>query len=535
MTKNQANLPLFIEFGTDSWHLLRGADGIDLPVDRLENGHLTTACKESLQAALLRFSMGPPGGEGAVYCGIPARGVSWRRLILPRCSPQDLPGILKLQIESEFPVHPDHLAWGWRTIPPTGIKESGRSQEILVLAIKKSALDEFLEMLGARPGLVQFSLSGLARFEMISPVSGSCAILDVGKHDAEIVAFQDAVPELIRNLSWGSDRVVSALQEELGSARSEAEETLARLAEELDGPQAARIDSALSKALILLADQIRRICSSKVIYLTGQSSREIAPELGQYLGPGFECRWMDLAMGPGKTAATLSLQKLEGGEPGFISLKTESPTPVRKIKKTAHLPVKWMVLAAVLMLLVVVLPFLEAGLRTPTLRRSLETVRSKGPVLSAIDRQYGFLQNLKKNQSPYLDAIYLLAQSAPQGTKFESITMNRRGDLAFRGVMKDVNQVAEFRSKLIDSGFFSTVAFDEQTTSADRQKITVRGTAQWKPSSSRKAVSSPSPGTNAVGTNLLKTSAIGSKTNQPANTNIPATNAVLPPVIEGKR
>src|SRR5262249_29648506 len=51
----------------------------------------------------------------------------------------------------------------------------------------------------------------------------------------------------------------------------------------------------------------------------------------------------------------------------------------------------------------------------------------------------------------------------------------------------------DFRSKLIQSGFFSMVSVDEQTPSQDR-KFTVRITAQWKPASAREhAAVDPTP------------------------------------------
>jgi hypothetical protein len=49
-----------------------------------------------------------------------------------------------------------------------------------------------------------------------------------------------------------------------------------------------------------------------------------------------------------------------------------------------------------------------------------------------------------------------------------------------RATFRDPQQVVDFRSKLIDSGRFSTVVVDEQTPSADRQKVTVHISGQWR-------------------------------------------------------
>jgi hypothetical protein len=55
--------------------------------------------------------------------------------------------------------------------------------------------------------------------------------------------------------------------------------------------------------------------------------------------------------------------------------------------------------------------------------------------------------------------------------------------------MKDGQQVVAFRSKLIDSGFFSSVAVEEQTPTPDRQKVAVRIAAQWKTANDRQSLS----------------------------------------------
>ena len=54
--------------------------------------------------------------------------------------------------------------------------------------------------------------------------------------------------------------------------------------------------------------------------------------------------------------------------------------------------------------------------------------------------------------------------------------------------MQNSQQVTDFRSKLIDSGFFAGVTVEEQTPSPDRQKLSVRMSAQWKPLSARQAL-----------------------------------------------
>jgi len=106
---------------------------------------------------------------------------------------------------------------------------------------------------------------------------------------------------------------------------------------------------------------------------------------------------------------------------------------------------------------------------------------------ATIDRELDFLQYLEQSEPPYVDALLVLAKAAPPGTRFDSVSMNRRGEVSLRGSLQNGQQVAELRSKLIDSGFFASVGIEDQSPTPDRQKVTVRMSAQWKSADLRKA------------------------------------------------
>jgi hypothetical protein len=95
---------------------------------------------------------------------------------------------------------------------------------------------------------------------------------------------------------------------------------------------------------------------------------------------------------------------------------------------------------------------------------------------------------LKQSQPPYLDALFVMAKSAPQGTRFDSLTMDRRGEISMHGVMQNGAQVTDFRAKLIASGFFSNVSVEEQSPTPDRQRVNLRMIAQWKPAAARNSL-----------------------------------------------
>src|SRR5215468_8968998 len=103
----------FVDIGQDSVRAFDGVRGLELPLERLADGKLTEACKQNLIGELQKFIAHKPWQpRPRAYCAITARGVSLRRLSLPAGGKEQLQRMLPLQIEREFPLSPDQLAWG---------------------------------------------------------------------------------------------------------------------------------------------------------------------------------------------------------------------------------------------------------------------------------------------------------------------------------------------------------------------------------------------------------------------------------------
>src|SRR5579859_2740908 len=133
---------LFVEIGQDSIKVFNGTAGLELPVQRSADGSLTEACKSNLLASLQAFihhnSWQP---RPRAFCAIGSRGVSLRRLSLPAASKEELHRLLPLQIESQFPLPPDQLAWGCQTLNGSRtLPGANGKQEVLVVAVKKESL-----------------------------------------------------------------------------------------------------------------------------------------------------------------------------------------------------------------------------------------------------------------------------------------------------------------------------------------------------------------------------------------------------------
>ena len=119
--------PAYVELGRRSLKVLRDAGGLELPLERGADGKITTASRDRAVTALTEF-IGRKSWQPAVraVCGISAQGVTLRRLTVPVAAKTDFESVLRLQIESEFPLSPEGLAWGWAatTSTPTSQADS---------------------------------------------------------------------------------------------------------------------------------------------------------------------------------------------------------------------------------------------------------------------------------------------------------------------------------------------------------------------------------------------------------------------------
>ena len=480
---------VYIEIRQSSLKALKGEKGLELPLERAPSGGLTKTCRErvtiSLQGFLKKEVWRP---RCRAFCAIGARGVSLRRLTLPATTKENLKRLLALQIENEFPLPPDALAWGCRQICSAEIpvgqssNSSGASQELLVVAVKKEVVEEYSEILSECGVVPVFTVAALARRHVWQHPPQTCALLDVGRNYAELVSFENGVPLAMRVLPWGGENMTRAIADKLGISRDEAEKLKIGLAQDLpgDAERGPKIQAAIDAALDSFAGAINGHSAGQKIYLSGRSAqlKDFAPRLARRLGNGMQCELLDLAPGEGRSAAVLGLRTAtaHGKESPLVTLQSKPTNGSAALARPA--PWKWAALALGLAIFLLTLPYLEAPLLKWRLSKRLKAIQADRGRLVAIDRDLDFLRNLKQNQPPYLDALFLLAKAAPPGSKFDSLSMNRRGDLALRGSMKDGQQVVGFRSKLIDSGFFASVAVEEQTPTPDRQKVAVRITAQ---------------------------------------------------------
>jgi Tfp pilus assembly PilM family ATPase len=503
------NEKLYLEIRPRSLRVLYGDQTLAVPLERNAAGRLTPDCKEKISLGLRGFLKRKQWQPRIrALCGIDARGVSLRRLTLPS-SNDDPQRLVRLQIESQFPLPPEALAWGYcRAQQANG----NGHREFIIAALKKEFLDDYTQVLSDSGVQPVFTLAALARARVCKHPEGSFAVLDIGRRQSELVAFANGVAESIRILPWGGEAITQAIERSLGITQDEAEKLKFQWDEGPvpNGEVGRKTEAAILDALQNLAAAISANWSGEKLFVTGRGARykEMPHQLEKFLGAGIQCERIETTPNSGATAALLGLKssaELEASAPLILRSKDAkagdaharaAKTPwqtvlssVDELRDMAAQPElrKSLRLAAILAACCLCFPLAQALILKPFLQHKLNSIKTEQGRLGTIDRELEFLQFIKKTQPPYLDALTVIANSAPPGTRFDTVSMNRRGDLSLKGMMQNSQQVIDFRSKLIKSGFFSTVTVDDQTPSPDR-RLTVRISAQWKPFGSRPLV-----------------------------------------------
>lgn len=483
----------FMEIGQESLKVFNGNAGLELPLERQADGRLTDACKNELtlqlQGFINRKSWQP---RARVFCAISARGVSLRRLSLPAASKEELRRLLPLQIENEFPLPPQQLAWGWQPLRETATRPNGSNdkQDLLVVAVKKDSLEEFAAILSRCGASPVFTLGALARSYFCPQPPGPYSVLAVERNYSELIFIEGGVPIAVRVLPWGRENLANLRYAASGNGQKDEAGLLnpPNPAASFGGTGSQRPDSAPADALDPLVRLLNAQAVGRKVYLTGigdlHSDFDFATQLAQRLGNGVECQTADLAPGKSGSVAILGLQKVVSQEAGWPPLALDLKQTNGKVTVARQAPLKWIAIAAGLLLLALILPYAEALTLKSHLAKKLAATKTDQGRLATIDRELDFLQYLQQNEPPYIDALLALAKAAPPGTRFDAVSMNRRGDVSLRGALQNGQQVADLRSKLIDSGFFESVSIEEQAP-GQNQKVNVRMSAQWKPLGSR--------------------------------------------------
>lgn len=441
---------VFIEFTDSGAHIANDERTLDIAIQRDSTGALTEEAANSVRNALGLFAK-KQGREQAI-CLLPARGVSIRRISLPAGTKEEIERLLPLQIDAQFPLSSEELAWGYSSLVARIPGREGTMKELLVAAVKKESLQQYRTIIASAGFEPVFGIAALAREGMCSHRPSHFALLEVGNNASELVTFDESGAATLRVVSVGSES-------------PSAEAVLATL----------RSNGAVEK-----------------IFVSGKSattwSARISPQLPAEALPNAT---------PTTAIAGLRAALTRGVEPVLIHA-------TREAVRVQRAPAQWRWAAACVLLLLVSLGLRYADplVRKARLNALISELEARRAKLPKVDKEAAFLNFIHTNQPNYLDIVSALASASQPGMKLDSLTISKRGELALRGSAQGPQSATMLRSKLIDSGYFASVVIDEQTPNQqNQQQLNFRMTAQLRSEADRKIAAASKATTKSGVTN----------------------------------
>ena len=501
---------LAVDIGYSSLKVLAGESGIEVRLERAGGGYLTPACREEVVRKVRSF-LGRSARMPRALCALPSRGISFRRFSVPKTSRDETERLLAFQVEKELPLPAERIAWTYEIHAGrngAAAEKNGRGKdptnalrEVVFAAMRREILDDYEALIRAAGLSPAFTVGALAAARICRPVEGPWCLLDLGRTHSELLFLDGERPIAVRTIFWGGASVTEAVARSFGIDEAEAESIKKRWAESARGDfivtdplSGDSVAAAAHESLRSLGKLVRDALQGDVfsasiarpasIRLVGGSALlpTVAPQIQEALGEGIEVTAIEVQPGPGRSAVTVGLAGAEQEGTDFpltfVSAARRRDPARKKLRLSSSF---WIGAAATLAVASLGMRYGLPIVRLPGLHGRLEAAREQLSSLPNIDRELGFLDLVSSSQTPFLEALVALSQSAPQGTLLESLSMTRQGEVAIQGKASSFESANEFRAKLARSGWFGQIVIQDQAPSKEQGRVEFRMSARLKP------------------------------------------------------
>ena len=514
---------LAVDIGYSSLKVLAGESGLEVRLERAGGGHLTPACREDVVRKVRSF-LGRSARMPRALCALPSRGISFRRFSVPKTSRDETERLLAFQVEKELPLPPERIAWTYEVHAvrngAAAAEKNGRGKEsrdglrdVIFAAMRREILEDYEALIRSAGLSPSFTVGALAAAKICPPMEGPWCLLDLGRTHSELLFLDGEKPVAVRTIFWGGASVTEAIARSYGIDESEAESIKKRWAESPRGDFIVTdplsddsVAAAAHESLRSLGKLVRDALQGEVFSTSGAQPAAIrlvggsallptvAAEIQEALGDTIQVAAIEVPLGPGRSAVTVGLAgaEQEGTDPPltFLPAARRRDTARKKVRLSSSF---WIGAVTTLALVSLCLRYGLPLARLPGLQGRLDTARTQLASLPNIDRELGFLDLVSSSQTPFLEAMVAMSQSAPQGTLLESLSMTRLGEVAIQGKASSFEAANEFRAKLARSGWFGQIVIQDQAPSKEQGKVEFRMSARLKPGAPPVPVPPPAP------------------------------------------
>ena len=442
---------LAMEIRAGSWRGRTVSGGFELLIQRNAQGRLTDESKADVIQALNEITGNNPNQFSQTICAVTSGGMLLRTMELPAAAEGDaLKNLVELQIEKEWPLPPEDLAWGYqRMVEPEGSdpNQDTPKTKVTVAAIKSSVFRQYKEILSnchLQPDWIVGASVG-SMLEAIATLKAAW-LLDVQAKHSDLIHYDWGIPSEIHSFQSGAD-------------------DLARIA----------ASSELTDDFKSIIKTIESNGSPLMLVIAGNNNvwERLQPAI-QASFPGIPVQHHLIESQPGSCLITQQL--ISSPHPALnrriIELESheakEPPPPVNKLPF-----IRWGVLLAALVMAIFLARRVEPSLKSGKLESQLTQFREQKKLLPEIDRELSFLEHIQNKSLPYMDIIGLLAAQSTPGFQLESIDMGSDRRVQLRGLLQNAHP-EDLRAKLLATDWFEQVVLDEQTPDRDGRKLTVR-------------------------------------------------------------
>lgn len=476
--RRRSSDPTLVDLGHGSIKVIEGERGFELDLVRSPEGELTRETLDKTRAAFEQFwsSSGRRAGSRTVVCAVPASGVSLRGLEIPAVNAAETEQMVALQVEREFPLPPEEMAWGYRLGEAHGADASA-AQPATVAALRRDTLLELHQLFQPLDCRVEFSLGALAGQALCPPATGLSALLDLGRTRSELLLFQDDMPVGMRTLNWGGQSLTRAIAKALGVDDADAEsKKLAWSSGRGAGTDDATLSAIVGQSLEELSKELReswRLSSARAsARLNGHTG--LQPETGfprrisiagrgaalpgligriESLFPGVPVEPLRFEDGLGRSAVTTGLEKQmaqsDSSLGGLFILRTQAD-PSRQVTTAAERGIsgRWIAAAAALLVFALLGPYWGPLFRLSALQSRSDEAKMALGVDETFPRRIAFLDKLDGSRIQAVDVLEAIRRVSTADLRVDYLSLTPKGDFQLRGSSGSVEAVHQLRQDL---------------------------------------------------------------------------------------